>query len=734
MYNMSENYYLRKCYLQRDQVPTQSVIRKKMTPALADVYFKSMTPKLKRLAGLEPSLKGGGNDWYVPPEELLKGRAVLKPVKKSVLMKLNHQGVEFIGDIIYKKHRKELEMEKAKTVLENDETWREFVTNTYNEEWDRLAKLERNMNSRLLVNDFESFTTLYRRSFTRIETLFHETAIADLNKVKADTQQEMQNIYKEKLKYQANCITDAYEKKLMEEKARLKAKFIEDVEICRTHLGHQIHDIHLDKQTATETLKHYLKQLTLACQVYVALKERDECLKERKKTEYQHRKLTTTLTDKIALQNFEIDYQKQRESALQEHISNWKKKLYLMMKKFQLFVSYSLNTVPENADFFINLEKLMLLQLNKALEQPSNVNIFEAEEEDDTFKIPVAQPKTFYLFCDKGYKANVDHDLCPKHSGTSSPTVLPAVIVNKRILYAACDNFDQFTSRIREYINGRGGDDTIVQDDLVYENFVPVRYTPSQQLNELKLESSIMQIVQQEIHDLQKLYSTKKSESCHFCKMPTCSCTSIRTASAVSKATKQNTPTRRPDQVKSIEPLNKKVTPMDKDYELSHEREPKWENFLSYIDSKKCVCLKKKYVTNPLPPYMTKMKYGPPLVPDYKICPLVTLKELVKKARKEAPTKVVTELASTKKCAGTQCDDEEYNSLCACFADDLDGTKNTDKNDIWNLETKTDLSQFAEISGPLSKESGLFAEARAHSLRSLLEELPHLQSLTFTTE
>ncbi|XP_022816826.1 uncharacterized protein LOC111349804 [Spodoptera litura] len=734
MYNLSENYYLRKCFLQRDQVPTQSMMKKKMSPALADVYFKSMNSKLKRIAGLEPSLKGGGNDWYVPPEELLKGRAVLKPVKKSVLTKLNHHGIENIGHMLYKTHRKVLNAEMQKAILENDKQWRQTVTDMYNEEWENLARQERRINSKLVLNDFESFTTLYRQSFNRIESFFHETVIADLNNVKANAQQIMQDNYKEKLKYQAISITDEYDKKLMEEKARLKAKFILDVENCRTHLGNQIHDINLEKQTAIETLKNYLKQLNLACQVYVAIKERDECLKERTKAEYKHRGVTKTMTDTIALQNFEIAFHKQRESALQEHINYWKKKLFCMIKHFQAFVSYSLNTVPENAEFFINLEKLMLLQINQALEQPSNISIFETEEEEETFHDPVPQPKPFYLFCDKGYKVKVDHGLCPKHSGTGSAPLLPAVIVNKRCLYAACDNFDQFTSRIKEYIYGYPGDDSIVQDDLVYENFVPVRYTSSQKLNELKLESSIMQIVQQEIYDLQNQYSAKKSESCIFCKMRTCSCTLRDSASALRKTTKQTTRVVHPDQVKSIEPSNEKITPMVRDSELSHEREPKWESFLSYIEPNKCACLKKKYIVNSLPSYMTKMKYGPPLTLDYKICPLAKLKELVKKARKGAPTRLVTEPApSTKKCASTQYYDEEYNSLCNCFADITDGrTKGTNKNEIWNLETKADLTRFVEVSGKSSsssEDSSLVAQARAHSLRSLLEKLPDLKSL-----
>ncbi|KAH9635845.1 hypothetical protein HF086_002405 [Spodoptera exigua] len=716
MDSLNENYHLRKWYLQRDEVPTQRMMKKKMSPVLAGIYFQSMNQKLKRIVGLEPSLKGGGNCWYLPPEELLKGRAVLTPVQKRILAKLNHHSIEDIGEKLDKTHQKTIDNDKRKVITENDEKWRLTITDIYYQEWKDLSKEAKKKNTEQIIKAIESFACMYRQSIQRIESLCHEVVTADINTIKSNIQQAMTKKYKVTLKCEAISMTNEYDKKFIEEKAKLKAEFIENVENHRTDLGNQIHDIYVDKLTATENLKDYLKRLNLACQVYVALKEHEECLNDRIESEYKHQKVTKKMTNTIALQNAMIETKKQRENVLQDHVNNWRKKLFYMIKNFQLFVTYCLNTVPENAEFFLNLEKLMLLQINLVLEKPSDKSIFEAEEE--IFNIPLILPKPFYVFCDKGYKAKVDHNLCPKHVGkvSASSSLLSAVIVNKHCLYAACDNFDQFKYGLKEYLHGNREDDSAVQDDHVYENTVPLRKRSPHKLFEVKPESSIMQVLQQEINDLQELYLTKKPETCNFCKMPNCSCTLREGVSVVnSRLTKTK--------VKSTEPPNENNPSSVKDIKLSHEKEPKQEHFLPHMESKNCACISKMCKVNPLPSYMTKTDYGPSFIPNYEICPRATLNELVKKARKSVPTRSVP-AQSKKKDASTQYIDEEFNSICACFSDETDRwIKNTNSTHIWDLEDLADLSQFVDVSGSSSQESRLFAQARAQSLKSLFENL-----------
>lgn len=182
-----------------------------------------------------------------------------------------------------------------------------------------------------------------------------------------------------------------------------------------------------------------------------------------------------------------------------------------------MYVSYCLKMLPEYADFFINMEKLMLLQVDEALANPNAESIIAVEE--NRARTPVPQAKPFYLFCDTGYKAKLDQELCPKPNGTSSSAqLLPAVIINKRYMYAACDNFEQFTNKVKQYIRGY---DPEIKDDLIYEHFVPVKYTLSQQLKEIKLESSLLQVLQQEMSN-----SDVGNDSA--CGVPYCFCASLQ--------------------------------------------------------------------------------------------------------------------------------------------------------------------------------------------------------------
>lgn len=142
MSEFSENYHLRKFYLESETVPTQSVMKERMSPSLAQVYFKSMSPKLKVLAGLEPPMKGGGSDWYVPPKELLDGRAVLKPIKRQFITKLGFNGIDFFGEKIVKEHHRQMEEEKRKTLFENDINWKRVIESSCRQQWEDTSKQE----------------------------------------------------------------------------------------------------------------------------------------------------------------------------------------------------------------------------------------------------------------------------------------------------------------------------------------------------------------------------------------------------------------------------------------------------------------------------------------------------------------------------------------------------------------------------------------------------------------
>ncbi|VVC92779.1 unnamed protein product [Leptidea sinapis] len=526
MPKLSDNYYERKCFLARNDVPTQSIMKKKMSPALANVYFKSMTPKLKELAGLAPPLKGGGSDWYVPPDEILKERAVMKPIKKEYLAQLRFTGIDHYGEKLVQQHRRAMEEEKRRLLEMNDVKWKSNIDIACGQKWYATAKQAALNNTSKIRQAFQEFQALYSTSMNQIETLLLDGAIKKIERANEATYDKMKSKFEMLVKRQATTKYDQYANILNKEKTRLKKQFIRDIEKTQSDTVKELHDINVEKHTAAEKMRLFLECQNLACQAYVAIKERQECKKELDKSEYEHKKIITKLEDKIALQDFEIKLCREKEKKRHEFKMVWRKKVCHVVKYLQEFIEYSLNTLPEHAEFFINIEKLMLLQLGEAMDDPSVESIFVPEEMLD--QDPVARPHPFYVFCDKGFKPKLDQDLCPKHC-TSSASQLPVVVVNQKFIYTACDNLELFIDKIKKFIEGKRGKEDDFVDHHDYTHDIQVEYSQSQQLDELKLESSIMQILQNEFPN-----SREFPLECCFCKIPYCLCSPLHASEILS--------------------------------------------------------------------------------------------------------------------------------------------------------------------------------------------------------
>lgn len=726
MFKLSEDYYLRKCYIKSEQVPTQSVMIKKMSAPLANVYFKSMSPKLKVLAGLEPPLKGGGNDWYIPPKSLLEeGRTVLKPLKKELLSKLSSEGICYFGEKLLQVYHERMEKQKKEVLFENDINWKKTIEIDCRKKWEDSSKEVEKRNTRAIEQAFQEFTALYMASINKIEILMFDAAVKEITKTNEETYQMMQNKYENFLKKQATRLYDKYTQKLLNEKCKLKNEFIDNVDHIHKSTADRVHDLNVEKHIAIEKLRNLLECQNLACQVYVALKEREECQKEIELSEYEHKKKIYALKEEIALKDFEIQLAIEKEKKRQEFQNIWKKKVCVVIKKFQQFVSYCLFALPGHADFFLDMEKLMLLQLNNVIEDPSAASIFEHEEPE--FHTPVPRPHPFYLFCDKGYKPQLDQNLCPKHC-TSSASQMPVIVVNKRCIYAACDNIEQFTNKVEQYIHGKRGDDADFKDEHFYGHDIPIKYTSTQQLLELKLESSLLQVLQQELPNVRKVPT-----ECCVCKIPHCFCSPMH-ASKMSLDTPQ--PSLSEMSEHSISFGNKIET---RSVELMHEREPKWASYCKYIEPSRCKCGKtaKKHLREHLPPYMQNLSaYNAPELPHYETCSLVTLKRIVEKARGKLPTPptIVKEESKTKE-VGTQYSDQEFDSLCNCFSDEevekllkqlVSGTKVFDSSNVGNKFKMVDGNLTPTF---LTKDMDSFATARAFSLRNLINDAPQLEEI-----
>ncbi|KAI5642937.1 hypothetical protein NE865_04976 [Phthorimaea operculella] len=721
MSRLSDNYFHRKCYSEREQVPTQSAMKKIMGELMASVYFKSMNYKLKILAGLEPPLKGGGVDWYQPPTEQLAGRAVLKPCDIKQLKMMGFDGLNKFGEIAKEKHYRDLKEETRLALLENDRLWKERVTMSNRYQYDTRSRAEAEANSMKLREALEEFEVMYRNSVTKIEELVMTAARKEIERSRQEAYEHMNQRYKDFLHIQATRMYNEYEANLDEEKARQRAEFKKDAEDIRTEMGNKLHDINYEKHLAIEKIRHFLQCQNLACQVYVALKEKEECTKEMEEQKHEHKKKMRSMRDDIQVKDLEISLEKEQQQKRQEFNRIWKRKICHIVKKFQTFVEYCLKLLPEHAEFFLNMEKLMMLQLSQVIENPSVASIIESEP---VIKTPVPQPHPFYLVCGKGYKPHIDPKLCPEHC-TSSASQFPVIVINKRCIYAACDNMEMFRDKISRYIGTRGPEEDL-EDEQNYDICVPVKYTSATQLHELQLESSLMQVLQQELPNVRDL-----PVACGMCKIPYCFCSPFKSVKDLKCSS--FTTTRKPSIRLPKEPLTPEQK-LSKSDILELQREPKWESYMNYVESKKCKCAKmaKKHLREHLPPYMRNMSpYAAPELPNYETCPIEKLQAMVKKARGiHTPPPPPERTRSRTRDIGTQYSDQELEFLCTCFSE-TDLTKFLKQmQESVGASFRCDVVDGALSSSSfLGKTVSTFVTDRAMSVRRLLDNNAELEQI-----
>jgi hypothetical protein len=168
-----------------------------------------------------------------------------------------------------------------------------------------------------------------------------------------------------------------------------------------------------------------------------------------------------------------------------------------------------------------------------------------------------------------------------------------------------------------------------------------------------------------------------------------------------------------------------------RDVELEHEKEPKWESYMDYVDPTKCRCAKtaKKHLREHLPAYMRNMSiYESPELPHYEPCSVATLQKLVRKAQRKRPPPEPMVVKSRTRDVCTQYSEPEFDVLCTCMSDD---EVNRLYNDLFKEPRPDgfDIVGGSAAANNLERRSSSFATERAYSLRNLLASSPELEEI-----
>ncbi|CAB3251133.1 unnamed protein product [Arctia plantaginis] len=281
----------------------------------------------------------------------------------------------------------------------------------------------------------------------------------------------------------------------------------------------------------------------------------------------------------------------------------------------------------------------------------------------------------------------------------------------------------QCTSNKAEDENNNIIYDVGYEDNNQYDRYVPIKYTTSQQRSKLKLQSSLLQILQQEIPNIRKV-----PIECTDCKIPHCFDCS-RNPSMCSNKTLRSVI----ENVKDLAIPQKPTANLTRKAELEHERATKWESYIGYIKARKCDCSKmsKKQLFEHLPAYMRKTSnYDAPELPNFEICPVMTLKRLVEnvKGHKEF-VHTSPEVLSGKKEKATQYSNHELECSCSHFynGNKYQCFKNNEAVDLRNI--KNSLVNCSISGEYIAEDISTFAKHRAMSLRRFIEEAPDVKEI-----
>lgn len=118
-----------------------------------------------------------------------------------------------------------------------------------------------------------------------------------------------------------------------------------------------------------EQLRHCLECKNLANLMYVLCMERRKCGIERSVLEYKHKVSVDELNKTIQNQEEEIERLTEETEQKDKQLEIREKCLLEILKQFQKFINYALRATPTQAEFLLNVRKMMLFEITQAIVQ-----------------------------------------------------------------------------------------------------------------------------------------------------------------------------------------------------------------------------------------------------------------------------------------------------------------------------------------------------------------------------
>lgn len=394
-------------------------------------------------------------DEWRSPSDLLIGIVDLSPPFTSKITRgKTHKGILEIGEDLLNKERERFLRYINKLLYENEVVWshileheKAVVAKKIKEKYKEILDEK----STKLIKEINNF---YESSLQDLENHMRKEIGAVLIATNANIIKDANVEINEKLQKERKILEDVLQKRYESEVKKIKHyyRLILDNENYRNN---KLLNQALFKRN--DAVKAFCKQIeaeNITSTMYMMCTERKKCrIKQFILDNYHNLEIKEKLK-KLKEQQEVIDAYKEKEKHITDINKEWEEKIKKILELFLKFISYTLQLLPEQSTFLLDLEKMFVLQLNEIQKTPSKTSILVDEETIANIEFHRAEKKE--AVCDKEPFVIVGDttESIPTPYGSRetlpSKVELPSVRVQRQFIYAKCNKFQEVKALLEE--------------------------------------------------------------------------------------------------------------------------------------------------------------------------------------------------------------------------------------------------------------------------------------------
>ncbi|CAB3224958.1 unnamed protein product [Arctia plantaginis] len=394
------------------------------------------------------------DEWRSPSDLLIGILDLSPPFTSKITRGKTHKGILEIGEDLLNKERVRFLRYVKKLLNENEGVWshileheKTVVAKKVKEKYKEIL----NQKSAKLIEEINNF---YECSLQDLENHMRKEIAEVLITAHANIIKDANVEIKEKLQKERNILEDILQKRYESEVKKIKHYYqlILDNENYRNNklLNQALHK-------RNDAVKAFCKQIeaeNITSTMYMMCTERKKCrIKQFILDNYHNLEITEKLK-KLKERQEVIDAFKEREKHITDINKEWEEKIKKILQLFLKFISYTLQLLPEQSTFLLDLEKMFVLQLNEIQKAPSKTSILVDEDTIANFEFHEAEKKE--VVCDKEPFVIVGDmtESIPTPYGSRetlpSKVELPSVRIQRQFIYAKCNKFQEVKALLEE--------------------------------------------------------------------------------------------------------------------------------------------------------------------------------------------------------------------------------------------------------------------------------------------